>query len=62
VITLRDSRGVIAAIRHDLRAGNIERARRFTTELCEGRWGAATPAQIEHVCTAVEEKLDEMGM
>lgn len=61
-VKLRDSRGVVAAIRHDVKAGNIERARRWAGELFEGRWSEASPAAIEQACTAVESKLDEMGM
>lgn len=61
-IKVRDSRGVIAAIRHDLRAGNIERARRFAAELMDGRWSDATPQQIEIHIQAVEAKLTEAGL
>jgi hypothetical protein len=59
---MRDSRGVIAAIRHDVKAGNIDRARRWAGELLEGRWSEATPAQLEQACTAIEDKLSEAGM
>jgi len=61
-IALRDTRGVIAAIRHDLKAGNISRARRWTSEMVEGRWDEATPQQIEAACTAIEARMDETGM
>jgi len=60
-IKLRDTRGVIAAIRHDLKAGNIERARRWTGEMVEGRWDQATPQEMEAACTAIEAKM-ETGM
>ena len=57
----RDTRNVIAAIRHDLRAGNIERAQRWFREICEydGDVAKASPAEIEMCCKAIETKLDE---
>lgn len=59
---LRDARALIATIRFDLKAGNLERARRWANEGIEGRWSDATPAQLEQACQAIEGKLDEMGM
>lgn len=61
-IKVRDSRGVIAAIRHDMRAGNIDRARRFAAELMDGNWTQARPQDIEVGLKAIEVKLDEMGL
>lgn len=59
---LRDARALIATIRFDLKAGNLERARRWAAEGIEGRWDRATPAQLEQACDAISGKLDEMGM
>lgn len=61
-ITLRDSRALIATIRHDCKAGNIERARKWAGEFMVGDWTQATPAQLEQACTAIESKLDEAGL
>lgn len=59
---LRDARALIATIRFDLKAGNLERARRWANEGIEGRWDQATPKELEQACCAIEAKLDEMGM
>lgn len=59
---LRDARALIATIRFDLKAGNIERARRWAGEAIEGRWDQATPKQLEDACQQIEGKLDEMGL
>ena len=59
---LRDARALIATIRFDLKAGNLERARRWAGEGIEGRWDRATPAELEQACQQIETKLDEMGM
>ncbi len=62
MIKARDSRGVIAAIRHDMRTGNIDRARRFAAELMDGNWTSATPREIEPALQAIEVRLDEAGL
>ena len=59
---LNDSRAVIATIRFDLRAGNIERARRWANEAIDGRWDEATPKELESACKAIEAKLEEAGL
>jgi hypothetical protein len=59
---LGDARALIATIRFDVKAGNIERARRWANEAIEGRWDEASPAQLEHACKAIEAKLEEMGL
>lgn len=63
---LGDGRALIATIRFDLRAGNLERARRWANEAFEPvdgvPWSEANPAQLEAACLAVEAKLEEMGL
>jgi hypothetical protein len=59
---LQDARALIATIRFDVRAGNLERARRWANEAIEGRWDEATPAQLEQACKAIEAKLEEAGL
>jgi len=61
-IKLQDSRGMIAAIRHDCRAGNLPRARRWMAEMAHGCWDESTPEQLELACVAVEVKLEECGL
>lgn len=59
---LQDGRALIATIRFDVKAGNLERARRWAAEAIEGQWDEASPAQLEHACQAIESKLEEMGL
>lgn len=59
---LGDARALVATIRFDVRAGNIERARRWAKEAIDGRWDDAGPAQLEQACVAIEVKLEEMGL
>lgn len=62
MMKLGDGRALIATIRFDLRAGNIERARRWANEAIDGRWDDATPWHLEQACLAIEAKLEEMGL
>lgn len=59
---LGDARALIATIRFDVKAGNLERARRWANEAIEGRWDEASPKQLEDACVAIETKLEEMGL
>jgi hypothetical protein len=61
-VKARDTRGMIAAIRHDLKAGNLERARRWMGELADGYWRGSSPKQLEAACTEIESLLEGTGL
>lgn len=61
-VTILETRNVIAAIRHDVKTGNLETARKHAALVFDGAWGEAGPAQIETACRMVEGKLDEGGI
>ena len=56
------TRDVLAAIRHDVRTGNLERARRWLGDIAHGQWDEASPAVLEQACCAIEVKLEEAGL
>lgn len=60
---LNEARAAIATIRHDLKMGNIDHARRVASELMAdpGVW-EATPAQLQTACASIETKLEECGL
>lgn len=63
---LGDGRALIATIRFDVKAGNLERARRWAAEAFEPvdgvPWSEASPKQLENACLAIEVKLEDMGL
>lgn len=61
---LMDARAAIATIRHDLKTGNLEHARRIASDLLEweGDISEATPAQLQTALASIEVKLEEMGL
>jgi len=63
---LGDGRALIATIRFDVRAGNLELARRWANEAFDPvdgvPWSEVTPKQLETACLAIEVKLEEMGL
>lgn len=59
---LNQSRAMVATIKHDLKAGNAEHARRIASELLEGDWSRRSDRAILKALNDIETKLDEMGM
>lgn len=59
-MTAEQSRAAIATIRHDLKSGNLEHARRVAA-LCMEFEGVnvweATPRQLKYACCQIEEAL-----
>lgn len=61
-MTILETRNVIAAIRHDVKTGNLETARKHAALVFDGAWGEASPAQLERACLDVESKLEEANV
>ena len=61
-MTPADTRAVTATIRHDVKSGNLEHARRCAARIFEGDWSSASPDQLEQMCLMVEGKLNAAGV
>ena len=60
---LSQARAAIATIRHDLKVGNVEHARRVAKELLDmDGVHEATPAQLQTAIASIEVKLEECGL
>ena len=61
-LPLGQHRAAIATIRHDLKAGNLDHARKVARKIFEGPVDEMTPAMFQTVLAQIEVELDKAGL
>lgn len=61
-LPVNQHRAVIATIRHDLKAGNLEKARKLAGKIIEGPVQEMTPAMLHEVIANIEVELDKADL